>query len=559
MGWGAGLTTQEILSASVLGTMAAFLILPGPLFPLRRTPTFLVLFALCLVALPRVVSAQELPAAPTGPTLERAAVRLRYGLALRQGEQVDPGPGLTYSGATPNDLAVWATVYGLGQEWLGAQLHVQREGFSLNNESTEVTAGSLLRFSVAAVGRRRLGPVLGELSLGYGFAQLPMFSDSSSPSLAFQRGGRHAALLGGRVRIPLFQRAQAEVRAELPLALSAQDAAGGGASASGFAAGAAFLFPVKRVGRWEAAAVLDYQFVKDGLTADSGARSDQTLQRVGAALQLSWFDADGAPGAKDPPGPDARPGALTLQVLDAEKGTPLASAQVVLVVEGAAQAPRETNEKGQVRVPELPPGTVVAQVTAPGYEYAEGSATIQSEEQARLEVRARKLPPAVGSVKLLVTDKRDNTPIPDAKVVVGDKELRTDGAGQVRLEKLPAGPVLVKIAAEGFQSVEEAVVIVGGQETELPVPLMLAKRLGYATISGTVRSTRGAPLVATLAIPAANVRTRTGTEGAFSLKLKPGTFRIIISAKGHLTQTKTVTVRDGEQAIFNVDLFPRNR
>ena len=552
------LTTQEISSASVLGTMAAFLILAPALSLLRPTPTFLVLFALTLLGVPRIVSAQEPPAAPTGPTLERAAVRLRYGLSLRQGEQVDPGPGLTYSGATPNDLAVGATVYGLGLEWLGAQLQVQREGFSLSNDSAQVTEGSLLRFSLGAAARRQLGPVLGELSLGYGFAQLPMFSDSTNPSPAFQRGGRHAALLGARARMALYQRAQAEVRLELPLALSAKDAAGGGASASGFAAGAALLYPVKRVGRWEAAAVLDFQFVKDGLTADSGARSAQTLQRVGAALQLSWFETDASASA-DSLVPRVRPGALTLQVLDAEKGTPLANAQVVLVVEGAAQAPQATDTNGQLRVPQLPSGAVVAQVTAPGYEPAEGRVRLEPEGQATLEVRARKLPAAVGSVRILVTDKRDNKPMPDVKVVVGETELRTDVAGLARLEKLPAGPVLVKVSAGGFQPVEEAVVIVGGQESELPVPLMLAKRLGYATISGTVRSTRGAPVVATLVIPAAKVRSRTGPEGTFSLKLKPGTFRIIISAKGYLTQSKSVTVRDGEQAIFNVDLFPRNR
>jgi hypothetical protein len=491
--------------------------------------------------------------------MERAAVRLRYGLSLRQGEQVDPGPGLTYSGATPNDLAVWATVYGLGLEWLGAQLHVQREAFSLNRESTQVTEGSLLRASAGVVARRRLGPVWGELSAGYGFAQLPMFSDSTSPEPAFMRGGRHAALLGARVRFPLFLRAQGEVRAELPLALSAQDAHGGGASASGFAAGAALLFPVKRMGRWEAVAVLDYQFVKDALTADSGARSEQTLQRLGAALQLSWLDAEAASLADASQVSEARPGALTVQVLDAEKGTPLANARVVLVVEDAPNPPRTTDAQGQVLEPELPPGVVLAQVKAPGYEPAEARATIEPEGRATLEVRVRKLPPAVGSVKILVTDKRTNTPIADVKVLVGETELRTDAAGQAQVEKLPPGPVLVKVSAEGFQSVEEAVVIVGGQEAALPVPLLPAKRLGYATVSGTVRSVQGRPLVATLAIPAAKVRTRTGVDGTFSLKLKPGVYRISISAKGHLTQTKSVTVRDGEQAIFNVDLFSRNR
>jgi hypothetical protein len=483
---------------------------------------------------------------------------------------VDPGPGLTYSGATPNDLALWAAVYGLGREWLGAQLQLQREAFSFSREATQVTSGSLLRASLGVVARRRLGPVWGELSAGYGFAQLPMFSDSTNPDPVFQRGGRHAALLGARVRFPIVRRVQGEVRAEFPLAFAAQDAAGGGASASGFAAGASLLVPVKRVGRWEAVAVMDYQFVKDGLTADSGARSNQTLQRVGAALQLSWLDADAASGLQDLP-PEARPGALVVQVLDAESGTPLANAQVVLVMEAAPQAPqgtdtkgqglapRVTDAKGQVLVSELPPGAVVAQVTAEGYEPAEGRAVIVPEGRATLEVRARKPAPTVGSVRVVVTNKGSNAPMPDVRVVIGDKELRTDAAGQVRLENLPPGPLLVKVSAEGFQAVEEAAIIVAGEEAALPVALQLARRVGYAIVSGTVRSTQGTPLVATLVIPSAKVRTRTGTEGTFSLKLKPGTHRIIISAKGHLTQTKSVTVKDGEQTIFNVDLFPRAR
>src|SRR3954471_1724013 len=56
------------------------------------------------------------------------AARLRYGIAYRTGAQQDLGPGLVYSGITPNDLSV------LGWAWLGyAGLHVQaqREGFAL--------------------------------------------------------------------------------------------------------------------------------------------------------------------------------------------------------------------------------------------------------------------------------------------------------------------------------------------------------------------------------------------------------------------------------------------
>ncbi|NNC00582.1 hypothetical protein HJC22_42715, partial [Corallococcus exiguus] len=51
------------------------------------------------------------------PESERASLRFRYGLSSRQGEQVDVGPGLTYSGLTPNDVAL--TLMGWAGEYLG--------------------------------------------------------------------------------------------------------------------------------------------------------------------------------------------------------------------------------------------------------------------------------------------------------------------------------------------------------------------------------------------------------------------------------------------------------
>jgi hypothetical protein len=508
---------------------------------------------------PRIALAQgEVSAAP-GLGLERGALRLRYGLSVRAGEQVDTGPGLTYSGLTANDLALGANFYAPGLEWLGGQLTLQREAFTLNREANLVTEGSLLRFSLGAVARRQLGPVWGELGLGYGFAQLPSFKGASTPSPMFQRGSRHAALLGGRVRFPIVRQVQGEVRAEFPLALAAQVPEVGGASSSGFAASAAVRVPVKQQGRWAGAVLLDYQFVHDQLKVDSGVSSGQTLQRLGAVLELSWLDAE--PSSAGPSTqPHRPPGSLWLQVRDAETKAPLARAQVTLVVEGAARQPLSADAKGQVVAQELGPGQVVAQVSVEGYEPAEGRVTVEPGQRATLEVQTRKQPPAVGGLKITVVDKRDNHPLADAPVVVGGKEMKTDAAGQVSVGNLPVGPVLVKVSAPEFQPVEEAAVVVPGKESEMSVPLLPVKRLGYATISGKVRSTKqGRAIGAILVIPSAKLRTRTDYQGAFSLKLKPGTYRIIISANGHLTQTKSVTVKDGEQAIFNVDLFPRGR
>ncbi|MFP2901384.1 carboxypeptidase regulatory-like domain-containing protein [Corallococcus sp. 4LFB] len=116
------------------------------------------------------------------------------------------------------------------------------------------------------------------------------------------------------------------------------------------------------------------------------------------------------------------------------------------------------------------------------------------------------------------------------------------------------------MSAPGFRATEEAAVVVAGQTSELVVVLSQERKGQLATLVGQVRSARsGKPLVATVRIPQAKVRTRTDRSGAFTARVRGGTYRITLSAAGHVTQTKRITVREGEQAILNVDLFPRRR
>ncbi|MDC0714313.1 carboxypeptidase-like regulatory domain-containing protein [Stigmatella sp. ncwal1] len=519
--------------------------------PSCRCPSLLALVVLALLGLPRDGLTQGVEA----EGWERASLRLRYGVAHRDGQQAAPSPGFRYSGMTPNDMAAWATVYGWA--WLGGWAGVQREGFSLLRESARVSEGSLWRASGGVVTRLGLGPVRAELSAGYGFAQLPLFSGAIPGAPAFQYGSRHAVLVGGRLRFPLLFRLQAELRGEYPLVLSAKDGEGAEAGSRGFEVGAALRVPLVRARRWSGALALDYQYVQDRLSA-SRARSEQTLQRLGAALEFSWFDAEAsAAGAPVPPPPSW--GELALKVVDAQTGEPLAGPQVTLVVAGEAREPQMADPEGQMLERALEPGEVVARVQAEGYQLAEGHVTVGAGERATLEIRASRLAPQVGRLQISVTDKRDGTPVPGAVLLVGERELRGGASGQVRLEDVTPGPVSVRVSAPGFQPMEEAALIVAGQEAVLPIQLVPTRRVGYATIAGRVRSTGGRSLVAWLVIPTTKVRSRTNAQGSFSLKVRPGTYRIIISAKGHLKQTKSVTVRDGEQAIFNVDLFPKSR
>ncbi|MFP2932415.1 hypothetical protein ACLESO_46155, partial [Pyxidicoccus sp. 3LG] len=116
-----------------------------------------------------------LPSARAEEVAERATLRVRYGVALRDGQQADVGPGLTYEGLTPNDLAAVGT--GWAGTWVGAWAGVQREAFDLKEGlALRITGGQpVARVGGAAGAGLPWGRVRAELGAGYGFAQLPLF------------------------------------------------------------------------------------------------------------------------------------------------------------------------------------------------------------------------------------------------------------------------------------------------------------------------------------------------------------------------------------------------
>ncbi|WP_328285515.1 MSCRAMM family protein [Myxococcus sp. NMCA1] len=528
-----------------LGAFPAFSILrcvlPPPLLP-RCSVARLALVLLVLLAT---------PSAHADAVAEHASLRLRYGLSLRDGRQADVGPGLTYEGFTPNDMAAVGTAW-LGTSWLGAWAGLQREAFDLREGALRITGGSLWRASVGPRARAFLGPVRAELGAGYGFSQLPHFSDSAEPVLL--RGVRHAVVVGGLVRFPLLLGLQLEARGELPVSLSVRDATGARAEATGFSAGGALLVPLRRAERWTGTLVLDFQHVQDTVTLEDGTQSRQRLRRMGAALELAWHD--GVRTTRQVPVPVVVvPGSVRFHVLDARTGAPLPGARVM--VEGEAHV---ADAQGLVEVASLSPGPVSAQVTAEGYASAEAAVTVEEGVRAELEVRAAPLPPPTGALRVTVVDARTGAPLPDIRVSVGTDQVRTDLTGQVVVRDLAPGPVAVAVASSGFRSVDEAAVVIAGQESTLSVPLASEKKGTRATLVGQVRSVRGGrPLAATLLMTKARVRARTDAKGAFNVQVGGGTYRITISARGHLSQTKVITLREGERTILNVDLFPRGK
>jgi hypothetical protein len=214
----------------------------------------------------------------------------------------------------------------------------------------------------------------------------------------------------------------------------------------------------------------------------------------------------------------------------------------------------ESGADGQARLSALPQGRAGVKVTAPGYLPAEADTAIQAGTDQPLTIS---LLPEVksGGMVVLVMDKQTGQPVGKAVVTANGRDLLVDDRGQVEVPQVPAGPLALRIRAPGYQPAEEVASVVGGKTSTVDVLLLREAVKLPATLTGTVRSTQGGRSVpALLEIPQAKIKTRATGEGAFTVRIPGGTYHVIISAPGFLSQTKTVTVRNGEQAIFNVDL-----
>ncbi|MDP1914895.1 MAG: carboxypeptidase regulatory-like domain-containing protein [Myxococcales bacterium] len=483
-------------------------------------------------------------AAPTPKRPEELfELRLRYGIAYRRGAQTDAtGPGLSFDGLTPNDPGVEGWVWPLFAGTLGFSAGVSREGFALFDRASNarVTGGGLFRAHGAATARFRLGPVRLEPVLGYSLIQVADFGDSTAP--AFRAGTRHGLLLAARGLVD-FGPVTIEGRFAYPVPLAANDGAGARATSTGVQAGGGVRVALFRTGTALWGLMIDASYSNDQIVGAIDA-SQQHI-RGGLSLDLQWKEEEKT----------TQLAALKVSVVFDADGAPAPKAR--LAVQGAATSP-SLDETGTGRLDDLSPGTVTVRATLDGYDDAEASTTLSAGTEAPVVLRLKKQAPKLGSLIVTVIDKETGAALAGATVVINGASATTDSKGLARFAELAPGAITVELSAPGFTAKTEAATILAGLEATVNTALVSAKRRDPATVSGFVRSARGgAPVKANLVIPQANIKAKADDSGSFVFRLVGGTYTVTISAKGFTTQTKQVTVKDGDQAIFNVDLQPK--
>lgn len=137
---------------------------------------------------------------------------------------------------------------------------------------------------------------------------------------------------------------------------------------------------------------------------------------------------------------------------------------------------------------------------------------------------------------------------------LGSETVKSASDGSYALEKMGPGPVTVRVKADEFNDAEEVVQVAPGGVATLDFTMVPKAVAVQATLRGLIRAKSGEAVKATVRIVELKMRLQVKGDGRFSADVPSGKYTLIIEARGYVTQTKTVEVSGGDQAIFHTEL-----
>ncbi len=493
----------------------------------------------CPAAAERITSDAPAPVADApDPGADLWQARLRYAVAIRSGAERAATGNLAYQGVSPNDFSLGFRAFPLLDRHLGLEAGLQREAFALFDGTSDVTGGGLLRADLGVSGRLRVARLLGlDATVGYAFQQVPLFGAATT----FQAIGRHALRLAARAVVDLGP-VMLEGRFEYPLVLGTTVAQVG---SSGLGAGGGVRVHVLQLDGLDWGAMADVTWHSD-TTTRAGALATQRIVRAGVALDVRARRA--AP---------VTTGRVTLRLtID---GAPAAWPLIVQTPTGPLQV--TTRADGTAELPQVRAGVLSVKAVKDGWLGGEAQGELRAGDELALALALTKAPPTVGTLRLVLASKDPAMSLSQTSVAIMPWQAPVpapDADGVVTVEGLAPGLVSVKVSAAQFVPADEAASIVAGRTTELKVTLVPIRSRLPASLSGLVRSARGgAPVKARLEVLELKKVVDADARGSFATEAPGGKYTVRISAPGYLTQTRAVSVRDGDQVIFNVDLSPK--
>lgn len=149
-------------------------------------------------------------------------------------------------------------------------------------------------------------------------------------------------------------------------------------------------------------------------------------------------------------------------------------------------------------------------------------------------------------------------PVADARVeITSDADASvhtasTDAEGRWRVGDLPLGGARYRITSEGRDPVEGTLTIVADAPVE--TTSSLTRALPQGEIRGVIQASNGTPVAARVVIRPIGRELTADAEGSFAIEVPPGEYDVEVSASGHRTQTRHVTVAEQGVVVLNVQL-----
>jgi len=174
----------------------------------------------------------------------------------------------------------------------------------------------------------------------------------------------------------------------------------------------------------------------------------------------------------------------------------------------------------------------------------------------------KRAPAQFGTIAGRVTDARTGAGVAASVAFPENAKLlaqQTDpGTGVFRVERVPAGVVVVEVGADGYQ--RQAVPIEVRDGAVAQYDFKLRPLVTYGVIAGTVvDATNNRPLVANIEFPGTSVPSQTSDEatGAFRVDDVPvGVYSVTVRVPGYFPATLTVRVEEGQVAAPAFSLTP---
>jgi hypothetical protein len=180
------------------------------------------------------------------------------------------------------------------------------------------------------------------------------------------------------------------------------------------------------------------------------------------------------------------------------------------------------------------------------------------EVPVQVEVPTKPLPKLSGQV----IDATTKNPIGGARISLTEQKgvLFVTDPKEGRFETTPMepGPHKFVIERDGYAQQTQVVLLPPEGDATATIEMQPSTSPTFGTLKGTVLGVGAGPLPALISIPTQNIKIWASAEdGKFELTLPTGTYDILVSLSGYVTQRRKIKLSTGDMVILNVELYPK--